>query len=103
MTNWQSNAVGDTVYITVSPGHGQHEGTITHISEIGAGGAYPIFTVNVPAYGSFTRPADEVTCRLTVMLHLDVPAVDMPTDVAKEIADLVPSYYTVADWETADG
>lgn len=95
--------INDKVIITVSPDHGKAEGTITDIAPVPPSGDYPIYTVDVPAYGTFTRRADDCEREITVSLFLTIPATEEAAEVAKDIAGSVPGYWPVGDWEVSEG
>jgi len=94
---WQSVSVGDTVVIYVREGR-QEKGIVREI-ELQADGGYPILTIDTGAYGIFLKPADECDIQVTVALHINLPACEMPAEVAAELSRGVPLYYPVADWE----
>ena len=93
--------IGDKVTITVSPDHGDHEGTITAI-EPSPMYTYDIYTVDVPAYGTFTRLADECQVKVTVALHMMMWACDDLYENAKDIAQSreIRAYGVLQDWDT---
>ena len=93
--------VGDKVRITVSPDHGDHEGTIKAIGQVPPSGDYPTITVDVPAYGTFTRPSDEVLVPVTVMIHTYMWACDDFQENAADMARYAKRDFglEVADWE----
>jgi len=100
--SWRDIHVGDTVIITISPDYGEAKGQVREI-ELQADGSYPIFTVGVPAYGIFTRRADDCKRKITIILHMDLQATESAAEVATDIArsDSVRNFGDVMDWETS--
>ena len=97
--HWQSISIGDEVIVPM----GSPEKGIVKGIYLDPKGDYPIFMVDVPAYGLFSFKADDCKYELTVILHMDVEAISMESEVAGEIARSgdVKYYGTVADWETS--
>jgi hypothetical protein len=96
--------IGDAVTITIRPGQDE-EGTITAIGPVPANGDYPIYTVDVPAYGTFTRPSDEVLVNVTIRLYTRMYACDDFNENAADVAREVERTFgaKMDDWEVVQG